>query len=99
MMPMLNREDFARAADQEFDLFVGEATIAVTLVGVEPLTTHQGMTREAFSLIFRSASSLVLPQKIYPMRNRSLADAQKVDVFIVPIGRDADGVLYQAVFN
>ena len=55
------------------------------------------MMREAFSLIFRSANPVVLPQKIYPMRNRMVAEAQKQGVFIVPIGRDAGGVLYQAV--
>jgi hypothetical protein len=96
---MLNREDFARAADQEFDVFVGETTVTMSLVSIEPLRTQQGMAREAFSLIFKSANPVVLPQRIYAMRNRSLENAQKVDVFIVPIGRDPDGIRYQAVFN
>ncbi|WP_294193300.1 hypothetical protein [uncultured Sphingomonas sp.] len=71
----------------------------MTLIAIEPLPSRPGISREAFSLIFKSASALVLPQRIYPMRNRALAGAQKVDVFIVPIGRDADGVRYQAVFT
>lgn len=96
---MLDREDFARVTDQEFDVDVGDATVTMTLIGLEPLKTPQGMPREAFSLIFKSASSVILPQRIYQMRNRGLADAQKVGVFIVPIGRDPDGVRYQAVFN
>lgn len=96
---MLQREDFARAEKQEFDVFVGETSVAMTLITIEPFKTPQGQMREAFSLIFKSASPIVLPQKIYPMRNRSLADAQKVDVFIVPVGREKDGVLYQAIFN
>lgn len=96
---MLNREDFARVENQQFDVWVGEATVTMTLVEIEPYKTPQGMSREAFSLIFRSASPIVLPQRMYPMRNRSFENGQKVDVFIVPIGRDKEGVLYQAVFN
>lgn len=96
---MPEREDFARSADQEFDVFVGEATMTMTLVSIEPLKTPKGMQREAFSLIFRSASPVVLPQRTYQMRSRSLLNAQKVGVFIVPIGSDGDGVRYQAVFN
>ena len=96
---MMDREDFARAADSEFDVFVGEQTVTMTLVSMEPVSTRPGAPREAFSLIFKCASPVVLPQQTYLMRNRSLANAQKVSIFIVPIGRDADGVRYQAVFN
>jgi hypothetical protein len=95
----MERQDFARAADAEFDVFVGDATVTMTLIAIEPLPSRPEAPREAFSLIFKSASPVVLPQRIYPMRNRALAGAQKVDVFIVPVGRDADGVRYQAVFN
>ena len=96
---MMDLQDFARAANQEFDVFVGEATVMMTLVDVAPLPPFEGAMREGFGLIFKSASPIVLPQKTYPMRNRSLAGAQKVEVFIVPIGRDPDGVRYQAIFN
>lgn len=96
---MLNREEFARAAHQLFDVVVGEATVTMTLVSIEPYKTPQDRSREAFSLVFKSDSPVVLPQRIYQMSNRSLPGAQKVGVFIVPIGRDADGVRYQAIFN
>lgn len=96
---MLQREDFARGADQEFDLHVGGATMTLTLVAIEPFRTKADAPREAFSLIFKSASHVVLPQGTYSMRNRSLVDAAVVGIFIVPIGRDADGIRYQAVFN
>jgi len=96
---MLDKEDFARVTNQEFDVDVGDATVTMTLIAMEPFKTPGHAPREAFSLIFKSTSPLVLPQRIYPMRNRALAGAQKVDVFIVPIGRDANGVRYQAVFN
>lgn len=99
MSDLLQREDFARAERQEFDVFVGATSVTMTLIAIEPFRTPQGQAREAFSLIFKSSSPIVLPQQTYQMRSRSLADAQKVGVFIVPIGRDPDGVRYQAVFN
>lgn len=96
---MLQREDFARAERQEFDVIVGGVGVTMTLVSIEPFATPAGQVREAFSIIFKSGSPIVLPQGTYAMRNRSLADARAVDVFLVPIGRDPDGVRYQAVFN
>lgn len=100
MSVFLQREDFARTADQEFDVEVGGgATMTMTLLSLEAFKTPQGQAREAFALIFKSPSQVVLPQGTYRMRNRMLANAQPVGVFIVPIGRDADGVRYQAVFN
>lgn len=99
MSDMLQREDFARTENQEFDVFVGEATMTMTLVSIEPFRTPQGQGREAFSLCFKSSSPVLLPQSTYQMRNRSIAGAEKVGVFIVPIGREKDGYLYQAVFN
>lgn len=95
----MDREDFARVTHEEFDVTVGEATVTMTLIGMEPYQTPQGAFRQAFSLIFKSSSSVVLPQRTYQMRNRNLPDAAKVGVFIVPIARDADGIRYQAVFN
>lgn len=91
--------DFARAADQEFDVFVGETTVTMTLIDVAPLPLFAGAVREGFALIFKCASPIVLPQQMYFMRNKSLAGAQKVGVFVVPIARDTDGVRYQAIFN
>ncbi|GGO98912.1 MAG: hypothetical protein CMN72_07305 [Sphingomonas sp.] len=92
-------QDYARAADQVFDVLLGDSSIAMTLVEIDKLSPHPGAMREAFSLIFRSESQLVLPQRTYSMRNRSIENAEPVGVFLVPIGRDAKGVRYQAVFN
>ena len=96
---MMDREDFARVTNQEFDVIVGDATVTMTLIGMEPYASPQTAFRQAFSLIFKSTSSVVLPQRTYQMRNRHLPDAEKVGVFIVPIARDSDGIRYQAVFN
>ncbi|WP_428152136.1 DUF6916 family protein [Brevundimonas sp.] len=92
---MMDLHWFSRAANQEFDLSLGETALALTLVEVAPLP-HGGGLRQPFSLIFRGASAVVLPQKLYALSNATLG---KLSVFLVPIGRDNAGVLYQAVFN
>jgi hypothetical protein len=97
-MAVASIETFAAAANQAFDVIVGEATMPFTLVEVKPLPLNPapGLMRAPFSLIFRSESQVVLPQRIYPMKNDAVG---RMDIFIVPIGRDPKGVLYQAVFN
>jgi len=97
-MTVLSLQNFAGAANQAFDLEIGATSLPLTLVEVVPLPAQQiaGMVRQPFTLTFRSASQVVLPQKIYPLRNATMGAVQ---IFLVPIGRDRDGILYQAVFN
>ncbi|HVS40436.1 MAG TPA: hypothetical protein VMS17_33065 [Gemmataceae bacterium] len=49
-----------------------------------------------FSLLFRGPAAPLLPQRIYAMEHERLG---RLEIFIVPIGRDAAGVRYEAVFN
>jgi hypothetical protein len=39
---------------------------------------------------------VLLPQKTYPFTNPGMG---KLSIFIVPIAREKDGVIYEAVFN
>ena len=99
-MDLLPLERFASVANQTFDLSIGEASMPLTLVDVKPLPvqarTAPGVTRQPFSLIFRSLSQVILPQRIYWMNNATMG---KLGIFIVPVARDQSGVTYQAVFN
>ena len=52
---------------------------------------------EPFTLLFRGPSGIRLPQRTYSMRNEAFPAA--IDVFIVPVGIEAEGSLYQAIFN
>jgi len=54
------------------------------------------MMRAPFSLLFRTASQVHLPQKLYNLKNNKLG---KLEIFLVPVARDREGVLYQAVSN
>lgn len=53
-------------------------------------------THDHFSLLFRGAYEPVFAQQTVTLRHPELGDQA---IFVTPIGRDADGVTYQAVFN
>jgi hypothetical protein len=52
--------------------------------------------RRPFTLTFVGPPELVLPQRIYRFEHETLGNAE---IFIVPVGRTARGVTYEAVFS
>lgn len=91
--PLLNQQFIVRLDDQK--------QLDVTLIHVEPLSAHarpggQPNPRQPFSLIFRGPFSPILPQRIYSLKQESLGESS---IFLVPIGPDAEGQRYEAVFN
>ena len=100
-------EDFTVGtfADRLGDVFrvdTGSAIVELRLVevtepgGSQPSEPPGSGARTPFSLVFLEASGDVLPQQIYPFDHDELG---RFEIFIVPIGRDADGVRYEAVFT
>jgi hypothetical protein len=53
-----------------------------------------GRAEGSFRLEFRGPVDPILPQAIYRFRR----DDEFGDIYIVPVGRDATGTLYEAVF-
>lgn len=51
--------------------------------------------RTPFSLLFRGPGEPTLPQRIYRMTHPSIG---ALEIFIVPVARDAAGVSYEAIF-
>jgi hypothetical protein len=75
----------------------GYPDFELVLDAVEHLKAYGGPERRPpFSLIFRCADERVLPQHTYSLNHPALGE---VSVFLVPIGKDAKGVSYQALFN
>jgi hypothetical protein len=52
--------------------------------------------RESFSLLFRGPTSFRVPQRIYTLEHAVLGS---LEIFLVPIGPDDQGMRYEAVFN
>jgi Domain of unknown function (DUF6916) len=94
----LNFEFFSPHVNSTFALGLGEASVELTLTKAQKLPVHPfaGMMREPFSLFFRSSTPVVLPQRLYPFKHEALGN---LDIFIVPIARDPQGIVYQALFN
>jgi hypothetical protein len=100
MLERLTIDDFAGRLAERFRIVVDETTqLEATLVEAEANESSAPATDEGrtpFAIVFLGPSSPVLPQRIYRFEH----DAMGVfEIFIVPIGRDADGVRYEAIFT
>lgn len=70
--------------------------VAAELVSASPAGDRRGPRGGGFSLLFRAATAAGLPQGTYPLAHPRLG---RVDVFLVPVGREAGGLILEAVFN
>jgi hypothetical protein len=52
--------------------------------------------RSAFSLLFRGPAEPVLAQRIYRLEH---AATGPLELFLVPVARDAEGTSYEAIFG
>lgn len=97
-MPALTFEAFSPRLKEAFHIVVGDAREPVTLVEATllPQYDYRNKERDSFSLVFHSASQAVVPQGIYTLENAAMG---RTEIFLVPIGRDSEGISYQAVFN
>ncbi len=96
-MHTLTLDYFAARLNETF-VVESDGNAPFVLVEAKPLmaTTPDGMLRAPFSLLFRNSSPIVFNQKIFNMKHASIGE---VGIFLVPIARDREGFLYQAVFN
>jgi len=97
-LQVLTFESFAGHLNSTFALKLGESSLDLTLTQAtkQPVRPYPGMMREPFSLYFRSASPVVLPQRIYPFAHDAMG---RLEIFIVPIAREPQGIVYEAIFN
>ncbi|SDP33644.1 hypothetical protein [Phyllobacterium sp. OV277] len=97
-MEIVTLDFFARCVGEGFEIDMGNGSLVFTLTEARPLPERgfTGMRRSPFSLLFRSESKVLLPQKIYRLKNAALGI---LDIFLVPVARDKDGIIYQAIFN
>jgi hypothetical protein len=90
-------DDFNSCLGQPFTLVYDGSSHPLTLISVDKFTNSAATgVPEAFSIVFRGNSDLVLEQQIYCINNDTLGD---MDLFIVPIGPDDKGMRYEAVFS
>lgn len=74
------------------------SAVPVELIEVRDLGTRvlEDERLENYALVFRAAVKGHAPQGIYRIEHEALG---ALDVFLVPIGPDAVGMRYEAIFN
>jgi hypothetical protein len=97
-MQHLTRESFAPHVGSEFRARSGEREIVLRLREVKALPTATGEVRERqpFALYFLGPADVLVHQQTVPLEHESLGS---LGIFLVPVGREADGFLYEAVFG
>lgn len=84
---------------QTFTLTAGTETLDLVLAEVRDLgvrATAQGQ-QDNYSLLFRSpVRDRYAPQAVYRLDH---AGVGPLEVFLVPLGPDAEGMRYEAIFN
>ena len=90
----LSLADFEGFVGEPHEVVFADGTVPVVLEKAEELPRSM---REAgaFRLEWRGPAEPVLVQAVYRFRRSE----QLFDMFIVPVGRDSSGMLYEAIFN
>ncbi len=92
-------DDFEPCLGQTFRVSLENADgIDLELIQVKPLgaADTKAQARQSFSLLFRGPLQPMLEQQILRIENPTLGE---LALFLVPIGPDDDGMLYDSTFN
>ncbi|ROU06595.1 DUF6916 family protein [Lysobacter enzymogenes] len=97
-MELLTLDHFSSHVNETYAARINDGEVPFVLVEARALSTQPQPVagRVPFSLLFRNGSAFLFPQQIYPMRHASIGE---VGIFLVPVAREREGFLYQAVFN
>jgi hypothetical protein len=98
MLEDLAYSDFFERTGEEFRIATPEVAVGLVLSEVTDLARPESPSagRKPFSLIFRGPFRPQLVQRIWPLEHAALG---RLEIFLVPIGPDAQGMRYEAVFN
>lgn len=102
MLESIDMTTFSGRVGEVFRLMLHDATVLETrLIEVTPATggsenSAASVRRTPFSLVFRSPPGAPLPQHIYRLEHDEVG---VLELFLVPIGPDAHGMRYEAVFG
>ena len=97
MLDKLTIESFTPHVGTSFCLDAGNRKIELRLTHAAKVMESEAarLTRTPFSLHF--LAPVLLPQQIYRLTHEAFAEP--LDIFLVPVGRDACGFTHEAVFT
>lgn len=97
MLQDLTPASFEAHVGTPFHIHYGaDSPLEVVLYEVRPHESHPGPRAQPFSVYFRATGRGALPQQIYKVEHEKMGT---LEIFLVPIGPDAQGMRYEAVFN
>ena len=97
VMSELAAKDFEALSGRPLAFGGEHGTLSLWVRSVQCLRQSTPRSAEAFSVVLHDRGAThALPQGIY---RGDLGPHGAVDIFIVPIGPDAEGMRYEAVFN
>jgi hypothetical protein len=99
MLEILTLDHFTALVGETFRVQLGGDTqVDLVLSEVTALSAATTGTdkRNPFGLVFRHPGRRILPQSVYALEHPKLG---RLEIFIVPIGPDAGGMRYEAIFT
>jgi hypothetical protein len=98
MLEKLTHDDFFNRLHQKFLLHYEGGTMETELIECRKLPSlgRPDRQRKPFAIIFRGPRQPVLVQRIYKLEGSSMGP---LELFIVPVGPDATGMRYEAIFS
>ena len=101
MLDKVTRDIFAAHLGGKFQIELAPGnSVEAQLIEVNPLAGNRlptGAERRApFSLLFRLPPGIRVAQSIYPLDHPQLG---RLDIFLVPVRQDAEGLVLEAIFN
>lgn|SRR5690554_5757921 len=97
MIENLTSESFSGRIGETFRIRIDQSTaVDAVLAEVTERPRPTGFIRAPFALLFRGPMDAVLPQRIYPVEHPALG---VLEIFLVTVGPDAEGMRYEAVFS
>ncbi len=99
MLDKLTQEDFAKHLNQRFQLRSEAGDLQLELIEATAFRTAGTPAdgqRVPFSVVFRGPKEVPLAQMMHDLEHREMGS---LGLFMVPIGPDDQGMLYEVVFN
>lgn len=96
MTDQLTLATFSDRVGDIFDAVIPDHTLRLELMLVRKIASAQTKGDRPFALEFRGPLDPIWRQSIYKLHNQQLGT---LDIFLVPVGPDEQGMIYEAVFN
>ena len=96
MLESMSLATFTELLHSDFRILTNSDGPAVVVKLAQAVDLGSSPRQEQFSILFRGPLEQALGQGLYRMEHDRLGS---FDLFIVPVGRDAQGYQYEAIFN